>query len=356
MKIKILLTIILFYNISNAQIVNIPDENFKNALLSHSPTIDTSNDGEIQISEAEATLEIDVHFESINDLTGIEKFINITTLECEGNNLSTLDLSFNTLLTYVICEMNQLTEINVSNSLNLTEFYCSTNQLTNIDISNNTLLTQFFCSSNQLTNLDVSNNTLLISLACQENQLSEIDVSNNAELLIIGCGSNLITELNFNNNPNFRTLNCSNSSNLTNIYLKNGNNDNITFEGFWASNFENLPNLESICIDDINNTSLTNSILNQVGHDITFTDNCTLSLNENNLFDLQVYPNPTKNILNITSNVEIKQIEVFNLLGQSVLKHTNQNNINVSYLSKGIYTLKIIDVNKQFTFKKFIKK
>ena len=39
---------------AKAQIVDIPDTNFKNALLNHDPIIDINNDGEIQESEAES--------------------------------------------------------------------------------------------------------------------------------------------------------------------------------------------------------------------------------------------------------------------------------------------------------------
>jgi hypothetical protein len=332
---KLTLAILLLTFISiNAQIVNIPDVNFKNALLNHSPTIDTNNDGEIQITEAAVTLEVDVNGDSINDLTGIEEFINITFLDCSQNNLITID---------------------VSNNTSLEIFECYENQLTTIDISNNTSLHQFECRFNQLTTLDLSNNFSMFFLSIGNNDLTEIDLSNNPVLGILECRESLLENLDISNNHFFFSLICNDNSNLISINLKNGNNDNITFEEIFASNFENLPNLESICVDDLNNTILTNTILNQVNHDITFTDNCTLSINDNSFRALQIYPNPTNNILNITSNSEIKQIEVFNLLGQSVLKHTNKNNINVSYLSKGVYSIKIIDTNKQFTFRKFIK-
>ena len=48
----ILLIALFAFTISQAQIVNIPDANFKNALLNHIPVIDLNGDSEIQISEA----------------------------------------------------------------------------------------------------------------------------------------------------------------------------------------------------------------------------------------------------------------------------------------------------------------
>ena len=54
----ILIILTLYFNISNGQIVNIPDANFKNALIDEG--VDTNNDGEIQVSEAEAVISLNV--------------------------------------------------------------------------------------------------------------------------------------------------------------------------------------------------------------------------------------------------------------------------------------------------------
>lgn len=56
-KILLFITLISF-TITQSQIVNIPDVNFKNALLNHNPNIDANNDNEIQVNEANNFLEI----------------------------------------------------------------------------------------------------------------------------------------------------------------------------------------------------------------------------------------------------------------------------------------------------------
>ena len=87
-----------------AQIVNIPDANFKNALLNHDPVIDINNDGEISYAEAEGyTGKIVVLFRNISDLTGIEAFVNLTELYCDNNQLTSLDVSSNTALEVFEC-------------------------------------------------------------------------------------------------------------------------------------------------------------------------------------------------------------------------------------------------------------
>ena len=73
--------------------VFIPDTNFKNALLNYNPVIDTNNDGEIQVSEAEAVFGLNVSDKSITSMVGVHSFINLTSLDCSLNQLTSLNIS-----------------------------------------------------------------------------------------------------------------------------------------------------------------------------------------------------------------------------------------------------------------------
>gem|GEM_PF-247395 len=219
----------------SACIVTISDANFKNALLTHTPVIDTNNDGEIQCDEATAfTGLLNVSAKGIADLTGIEAFVNITglncslnqltslnvgnntaltTLNCNGiasffNQIAALDVSNNTALTELQCEGNLLSSLNVSNNTALTKLWCGGNQLTALDVSSNTALTEFRCFQNQLTALDLSNNTALTILNCNENQLTSLDVSSNTALTELRCIDNQLTTLNVSNNTALLQLWC----------------------------------------------------------------------------------------------------------------------------------------------------
>ena len=55
------------------------------------------------------------------------------------------------------------------------------NQLTNLDITQNTALTWFDCANNQLTSLDVTQNTAL-TVGLLSNQLTSLDVTQNTAL------------------------------------------------------------------------------------------------------------------------------------------------------------------------------
>jgi len=80
-----------------------------------------------------------------------------------------------------------------------------------------------------------------------------------------------------------------------------------------------------------------------------------LSLNENAFLDFLVYPIPTTGNLNIYSNFDIVQIEIYNEIGQLVLSNSNQSTIDVSSLSKGLYLIRAKDQNGDFGVKKLIK-
>lgn len=74
----------------------------------------------------------------------------------------------------------------------------------------------------------------------------------------------------------------------------------------------------------------------------------SVDITENNKISTSIYPNPTKNYINILSEEDIKEISIYNKLGQKVFK-TNEKNIkkiDVSKLSNGVYSL-IIKLNEK---------
>lgn len=83
----------------------------------------------------------------------------------------------------------------------------------------------------------------------------------------------------------------------------------------------------------------------------------TASTTDVTISDFRMYPNPTTNLLNISSDTTIDKATVFNLLGQQV-KTVDVNNskteLNVCDLESGIYLVKITSGSKQIS-KKFIK-
>lgn len=66
------------------------------------------------------------------------------------------------------------------------------------------------------------------------------------------------------------------------------------------------------------------------------------------------YPNPVKNVLNLSYNQEITSVEVFNLLGQKMSVNAigaNQGQVDMSNLASGTYMVKVTADNKVRTIK-----
>ena len=79
----------------------------------------------------------------------------------------------------------------------------------------------------------------------------------------------------------------------------------------------------------------------------------SLGIDDLNQLDISIYPNPVKNMLTIDGLV-VKDVVIYSLLGKAILKTSNQNTIDVSSLSKGVYFIKVSDGINAST-KKFIK-
>ncbi len=79
-----------------------------------------------------------------------------------------------------------------------------------------------------------------------------------------------------------------------------------------------------------------------------------LSTKDAEFADLKIFPNPVKNILNIKSKHNIDRIEVYNVIGKKIQSNYSSNKIDISYLSKGIYFVKINFKDKSIS-KKIVK-
>lgn len=293
----------------NAQIVNIPDANFKNALISLG--VDTNGDGEIQVSEAESVISLDLSYKNISDLSGIQSFTNLQTLACWYNQITNLDISGLTNITTLLCRYNQLSNLNVSNLTNLEILDCSNNQLTSLDVSNLTNLLRLDCFNNQLSSLDLTtlinleelicyfnplvtldiyNLTNLTLLSCSDNQLTSLDVSTLVNLTTLYCANNQLTSLDVSSCTTLDWLHCFNNQ-LSYLNIKNGSiEDGESFK----LQFQDNPNLEFICADEdqIEDVQL---LIDQYG----YTNTCQVStycsftpggefytINGNTVFDL----------------------------------------------------------------------
>ena len=108
------------------------------------------------LAAIEKVTSLTVSDKSLSDLSGIEYFVNLISLDCQKNQLASLDVSNLTKLTVLTCNENQLTKLDVSSLTKLSNLNCQNNQLTTLDVSQNAALWDLRCSNNQLTELNVS--------------------------------------------------------------------------------------------------------------------------------------------------------------------------------------------------------
>ena len=100
-----------------------------------------------------------------------------------------------------------------------------------------------------------------------------------------------------------------------------------------------------------NNSGFSDSAMTNVIS--TFLNTASVVNEDSFKNSISIYPNPTSDKLYIDGLV-IQDVVIYSVLGKEVVKISNQNSIDVSSLSKGVYFIKVSDGVNSST-KKFIK-
>jgi hypothetical protein len=309
MKIKLLFLLLLSFGVASAQIADIPNTAFRDYLLNpenylaedssgNQITIDSNNDGQIQVSEAMAVWSLGLQMNSLVNLDGIQAFENLRTLGCAGGELTSLNVQGLQFLEVLSCFSNNLTTLDLSNLNLLKEVYANENNLTSIDISGTPLLERLQLYSNHLTSLDYSGSPLLkyIDIGGGNNftafTLTGLDhlnsftfddmyepvtlltIANLPSLTYLQMGfaqfQNLelinlpaLTELQASNNP-FVSLDLSGCPALENVWLMDTALEYINLKNgsiIENLNLTNSPQLELICVDEGEQDDVENAVL-----------------------------------------------------------------------------------------------
>jgi len=373
----------------------IPDSNFEDKLIALEIDKDGKN-GKVLTSSINKVIQLDISSTNISDLTGIQDFTSLTSLDCKYNKISTIDVSNNKSLRYLALHDNKLTSLNVTQNVNLFNLIFSKNQISTIDLSHNKDLHYLSCDNNLLSNLDISSNTQIESLWCGQNNLTTLDVSNQPNLLQLNCiyttisvldvssnpklemlyfNDTKLTTIDLSNNPLLKYINLSNNllttldlshnpllelvflefNPLTSLNLQNGNNEKFILPSsnttgkksstIDACSFLNNKKLSCIQVD---NVGFSNANWTKIKDpSASYSAACSLGI-EHSVFDkITIYPNPTKGELNI-QNVNLEKANVYNTLGQLVKSFTlnssnTDNTVNLSGLPKGVYYVYLIN-------------
>lgn len=302
MKVIFLLSIIcvVFTLSAFGQNVNIPDANFKAALVGNS-SINTNGDGEIQVSEAEAiTGALDIVNNGISNLIGLEYFINITHLYCQFNNLDSIDISNNPSLIWLDCGFNNINKLDVSTHPNLTALFIGGNNIASLNLSVNIALTKLACFENKISILDLSNNLNLEEISCAHNNMNSIILGSHSKLISLYFNNNNISSIDISNCPSLEKLGCwSNSLDTLNV-THNPKLTLLTFPGNKVPSLDlsNNPLLDHIqCWDNsISSLDISNcNVLNQLEAGSNKIKQLTLGIHSN-LVKLTCYINQLTSI------------------------------------------------------------
>jgi len=92
-----------------------------------------------------------------------------------------------------------------------------------------------------------------------------------------------------------------------------------------------------------------------IGIDTFSVDRSDLAVSDVNKKMLNIFPNPAKDILNISSAENYKTVRIYNMLGQLVMEKAFDKTINVSALEKGSYIINLTKKDNSAENVKFIK-
>jgi uncharacterized repeat protein (TIGR01451 family) len=370
----LVLLILSYY--TKAQIISIPDSNFKAKLLSANLTngialdalnrnikIDINGDNEIQTSEALRVYRLNVGRSSIYSLSGISFFTNLKYLDCLLNQLSSLDVSNLSNLNELECRNNQIVDLNINNLINLKSIVCAGNKLTNLNLSSLANLEGIYCSYNLITSMNLNGLTKLQNIDCAGNKFSQLEIKDLPKLQSLFCADNKeLQSLRLSNLPVLGNLYCHSCDQLFELSMTNlpklSNLDcfNCSLQTLNLSDLTALRtiNCSNNQISDIDISSLVNldafncsnnqlSTLN-VSNLIKLTslrcsDNLLTSLDVHNLKDLiTLYcPNNLLSTINVTG---------LNILENLYFANNQMTNIDLSSLSN---LLKLSCSSNQFT-------
>tara|TARA_Y100000385_G_C13026502_1_gene608652 strand:+ start:152 stop:1396 length:1245 start_codon:yes stop_codon:yes gene_type:complete len=228
---KLLLILLSLPLFGFGQQTYVPDDNFEQELINLG--YDSILDDSVLTANINMVTQLFLSNRNIIDLTGIEDFVDLQTLDCNFNpGLINLDLSNNTEL--ISLSSNQIWGTQ-SGSLNY------------INVSNCNNLRFLTLLHSQVSNIDLSDCSLLLNLNIGHNFLTSIDISNNDSLQYLIVDNNLIASIDISNLPDLKMIDISDNPYLECADLRNGHNINLSTSDFYSTA---TPLLDCMSVDD----------------------------------------------------------------------------------------------------------
>ena len=272
---------------------------------------------------------------------------NVSGFDCYGNYsyLTGLDVSNNKELEFLACAKNEISSLDASGLAVLETLFCYNNKISSIKTTGCTNLMYFECDDNNITSLDVSGHANLIELYCYDNKISTIKIDGCESLYYIDCSGNQLSACGLDSI--LYQLPARTENDEGEIYIKDGAKtnpgaltccDTLGTNRFWRVLDWN---------DGYGSTSIVNTTY--ACPDFLIIEEMSASS-----FEINIYPNPASNNLNIECGEKINNLELYDALGRMLISKgniLNNTSIDVSNLDSGIYILKIRTVKGSGEYK-----
>jgi hypothetical protein len=192
-----------------------------------------------------------------------------------------------------------------------------------------------FSQANSSVNENAGTHTIEMSLSQAVPVVSNFIITKTSGDAVEG------TDFSINGSPNF-TLNIGSTTAQLNLTI----NNNTVF------------NTDKTATFSIENFSGHINLGANATHTLTIINDEPNSINELSNSEVTIFPNPTKNQINLKAAKALKQVELYDITGKSVLvQNTNdiQTQLNIQSLQNGVYFVRITLIDNSVVTNKFTK-
>ena len=273
----------------------IPDRGFEDALIRLG--YDDVLDQLVLTDNIKDIVDLDISNSQIANLNGLEDFTSLETLNCRGNYISTIDLTYNTGITSLDVQENVLELLDLNNLSNLENLICRNNSITDIyGLSSLSKLKVFDALGNKLSYLNLDNLGLLTDISLSYNVLTNFSFKN---------GNNTIIE----------SFDLTNNSKLSCIFVDNRNYSstnwtNIDFTQTFVENTEQCN--ETYGLTYVPDDAFEQELIN-LGYDDVLDDSVkTAKINKISSLKLESWSNKINDITGIEDFIGLYKLEIYN--------------------------------------------
>lgn len=167
---------------------------------------DKNSNGRLGLEELDFVLNLDLKDTAARSLKGIEYLKNLSSLYCDNTKITSIDLTKNPTVDFVIACNTPVTEVKLAANSKLRYLNCMHSKLAKLDVTKCADLEYLEVSYSSLSSLDVTHNAKLVSLGCGKNNLSKLDVTHNAKLAYLVCADNPLKQLDIRKCPKLVSL------------------------------------------------------------------------------------------------------------------------------------------------------